>query len=82
MQSSGEIPLGSTAKLRKLSRLAQKAELNSIKQLTNATRHVLDLDDLLPQSFVQRPRKREPDDLSKRPVLSCTADEERKQFLL
>ena len=82
METSGEIPLGSTAKLRKHSKLAQKAELNSIKQLANSTRHIFDLDAMLPQSSIQPPRARLSDDLSKLPVLIATADEERKQLLV
>lgn len=81
MESKGEIPIGGSLRLRKQSKLAQKGDLNAIKQLANATRHILDFDALLPTSSVQVPGHRHMDDLSKRPVMIATADEERKQFL-
>ena len=80
MESSGEIPLGSTARLRKFSKLSQKEEVSAIKQLANATRHVLNFDSLLPEFAIGPPRGREDHDLMKLPVLIATADEERKQF--
>ena len=79
METRGEIPLGSTAKLRKQSKLSQKSEINAIKHLINATRHILDIDLLLPQ--IHPPRDRCVDDLTRLPVLIATADEERKQIL-
>lgn len=80
MESRGEIPTGSAQKLRKESKLAQKADIQAVKFLINATRHVIDLDSLLP-GIPKPPSQRQDDDLTKLPVLIATADEERKQCL-
>ena len=81
MESSGEIPLGSTSKLRKMSKLAQKADVSAIKHLVNATRHIFNFDALLPEFSIRPPRARSESDLLSLPVLIATADEERKQNL-
>lgn len=79
MERGGDIPLGSTQQLRKQTRMYQKAELNSVLHLINAVRHVMDVDELLPNAGCLRPRARTCHDLLSKPVLIMTADEERKQ---
>ena len=78
MEAGGEIPLGSTKKLRKASRVLARAEQKSIFQLVNAARHVCPVDFFMPD--LQQPLgDGEPDALQKKPVLIATADQERKQ---
>ena len=81
MESSGEIPLGSTSKLRKMSKLAQKSDVSAIKHLANATRHILNFDSLLSEFSIRPPRTHSESDLLSWPVLIATGDEERKQNL-
>lgn len=81
MEAACEIPLGSTAKLRKQSKLNVKTDLIAVKLLVNALRHVAPMDNFLPDFTVQPPKKPSMDDLLSRPVLIMTADEEGKQPL-
>ena len=76
MEAANTIPVGSTAMLRKMARFFNKAEIESVLQLTNMIRHVTSVDSFLKTRAMPDAGM---DALLRKPVLILTSDQERKQ---